>query len=157
MPVLTPPSEMTGAFGDPEVHGDARDLWRFYSFPKGLAIVLRDGVWSTEATVVVDDVQEYYLGGHIHDISDDKAAELIAAGFGDYITGYGGIGYGFGPYGSGPYGGTAVPGGGSTAGSNYGDGSYGSGSFGSGDGGAGGGTTGATYGADTYGVGPYGD
>lgn len=102
MPTLHPPSANTGTYGH-------RGLWRFYTFPEGLALVKIDGTWTIENCVNVDIADEFYLGGYEHMISDAKAAELFAAGFGEYITyGDGGpadeLGYGDGAYGSGAYG-----------------------------------------------------
>lgn len=96
MPVLTPPSENSGSFGD-------TGLWRLYTFPVGIAIVRRGAVWALERAVVIDGADEYYLGGCSSPITAEKAAELTTAGFGAYI-GYSAIEFGGGPYGSGEYG-----------------------------------------------------
>lgn len=111
MPTLIPPSAETGTFSDGKIRGNAMDLWRYYTFPQGLAIVKHlDGAWGLEPAVAVDEALEWFQGGMVHEISAGKAAELIAAGFGDYIhsdnpipgdpPGYGQGGYGEGGYGS---------------------------------------------------------
>lgn len=111
MPTLIPPKQATGAFSDGIVRGRAEDLWRFYGFDQGIALVKRNGSWTT-ATVVNQDLDdEYYQGGMVHIIDQAKADELTAAGFGAYIDATPGdptptsSAYGSGPYGSGPYGG----------------------------------------------------
>lgn len=109
MPILIPPVAPTGAFHDGVRRWRANDIWRFMTFNKGQSIVLRNGVWGLEETVAMDGAQEFYLGGHVSTISQAKADELTAAGFGAYIFpdhegGPGFEGYGEGGFGAGPYG-----------------------------------------------------
>jgi hypothetical protein len=86
MPRLNPPSINSGYFGDGKFRIDYSDLWNYYTFPQGQAIVKRNGAWVLEPAVALDGAQEYFLGGYQHTITDAKAAELTAAGFGAYIS-----------------------------------------------------------------------
>jgi hypothetical protein len=106
MPILNPPYTPTGAFHDGIRRYNHSDLWRFYGFNQGLAIVKINGVWTTAYTVDLGRVEEFYQGGMVHEISVEKANELTEAGFGEYIDwqNYDPPGYGKGPYGAGRYG-----------------------------------------------------
>lgn len=108
MPILIPPGQPTGAFHDGKRRWNGSDLWRFYGFSQGLAIVKIDGQWTTATVVNLDLVEEFYQGGMRHVIDGAKAAELTLAGFGAYISPDDGthedLGYGEGGYGSGMYG-----------------------------------------------------
>lgn len=79
------PAQPTGALARHET-GVAGLLLRFYGFNESLALVKRNGVWSTARAVNQDTDDEYYQGGMRHVISGVKAAEITAAGFGAYLT-----------------------------------------------------------------------
>jgi hypothetical protein len=85
MPILKPPSQETGYFGDGIFRMDYSDLWNYYTFPQGQAIVKWQGVWSLKSSVSPDFADEYYLGGYTYTITQAKADELTLAGFGAYI------------------------------------------------------------------------
>jgi hypothetical protein len=68
--------------------GMANDLW-FVSYPWGKTVVKKNGTWST-----IVSPQDSYLqgcdkvlrGGYDNPITDAEAAELTAAGYGEYIV-----------------------------------------------------------------------
>lgn len=111
MPLLKPPTLNTGTFGDGRWRNRNSDLWNYFTFPQGQAVVKRDGVWRLESVVYLESDPEFYLGGVHHQISEEKAAELTAAGFGEYIfpdppvdPGEDDPGFGEGGFGDGPFG-----------------------------------------------------
>lgn len=79
-------------------------LWRFYTFRQGLSVIKVSGHYVNRLVLAEDDLislvqgVDWFLGGHIYDISEAVAADLVADG---YTVRYR---YGDGPYGSGPYG-----------------------------------------------------
>lgn len=82
MPIFTPPAIHEGIPG-------ARGLWRYYRMPRGVSVAIHAG----EATTIrypsqddIDSADAFFLGGHEYEITDEQAAVLTAAGFGDYIT-----------------------------------------------------------------------
>lgn len=57
--------------------------------PRGVTLIVKDGI--VEATLypyqnTLADADYYFLGGHVYTVTDDQAAVLIAAGYGDYLT-----------------------------------------------------------------------
>jgi len=87
MPKLTPPYEMTGTYGDGVVRHQRSDLLNYFTYPEGRAIVKRNGAWELTPVADPDTDTEIFLGGYGgHTITDAKAAELTAAGFGAYIS-----------------------------------------------------------------------
>jgi hypothetical protein len=68
--------------------GRPEDLW-FVSMPIGKTVIKKDGQWRTVMSPVDEFLQtcEVVLrGGFVHDIDDELAADLTAAGFGEYIS-----------------------------------------------------------------------
>jgi hypothetical protein len=67
--------------------GRPHDLW-FVSYPVGKTVVKKDGAWSTIMVPQNSDLATYQRvlrGGYDNVITDAEAAELTAAGYGDYI------------------------------------------------------------------------
>lgn len=61
-------------------------LWGYWL--EAMSIARIDGEWSASYIPVPSEIEgldRFYRGGHRHYISPDDAAELTAAGFGDYI------------------------------------------------------------------------
>ena len=57
--------------------------------PRGVTLIVKDGI--VEETLypyqnTLADADYYFLGGHVYTVTDDQAAVLIAAGYGDYLT-----------------------------------------------------------------------
>jgi len=60
-------------------------LFYFAKLRKGISIAKSNGVYSQVRYVldeVMDDYQEFYLGGHKHTVNDATKAALIAGGVG---------------------------------------------------------------------------
>jgi len=69
--------------------GRSSDLW-WVSNPLGQTVVKADGQWRTVVSPSEDFLatcEVVLRGGYQHEISDALAADLTAAGYGDYITG----------------------------------------------------------------------
>ena len=67
--------------------GRPNDLW-FVSYPIGKTVVKRNGVWSTVISPQDSFLQESeraLRGGYEEPITEAEAAELTAAGYGDYV------------------------------------------------------------------------
>lgn len=64
-------------------------LFAFYEFKRGVT-VYRVGSQFGEIRFPSQDfletVDEYWMGGHTHEVSNSTAADLTAAGYGDYLT-----------------------------------------------------------------------
>lgn len=64
-------------------------LWRWFTLDTAQSLVKRSGLWtlitspSDDLLAVADD---FYIGGYEYIVNDVVGAELIAAGFGDYLT-----------------------------------------------------------------------
>ena len=68
--------------------GRPDDLW-FVSQKIGKTVVKKDGAWRTVMNPqgdFLDACQVVLRGGYTHQISSDLAAELTAAGFGQYVS-----------------------------------------------------------------------
>lgn len=69
--------------------GQDERLWQFYKLDRGIT-VLRYGTQFVQVrfptTDVLDGADEYWLGGSTATVSDETAALLTAAGYGDYLT-----------------------------------------------------------------------
>ena len=97
MPTFEPPTQLQGC----------DDIfWGRYSIPVGQSVVMRDGhyrttptPWIGELDGLVDGV-DYFLGGHIYEVSDEVADRLEGDGFTVDRT----AGYGYAPYGEREYG-----------------------------------------------------
>lgn len=64
-------------------------LWRYYDIDVGLSLVKVDGTWMAARLSSYPDLsvlQNYFQGGHVHTIDQATRDELVAAGFGAYIT-----------------------------------------------------------------------
>jgi hypothetical protein len=64
-------------------------LSQFYTLPRGISVLKANGRYyevryptQTEVT----EAEKVYLGGYVHNISDEDAQELIDAGYEDYLT-----------------------------------------------------------------------
>jgi len=56
-------------------------------FPRGRNVYkLVDGSFTEDQPSNMDKVEKIYNGGHIHELTGDEEADLIAAGYEDYIT-----------------------------------------------------------------------
>jgi hypothetical protein len=67
--------------------GREYDLW-FVSYPIGKSVVKTGGVWKTIVVPQDSDLATYQRvlrGGYDNVITDAEAAELAAAGYGDYV------------------------------------------------------------------------
>lgn len=63
------------------------ELW-FVSYPIGKTVIKKNGAWSTVVAPLDSDLATYQRvlrGGYENVITDAEAAELTAAGYGDYI------------------------------------------------------------------------
>jgi hypothetical protein len=66
-----------------------RLLRHFASLPRGRNVYkLDDNTYTENDPADSDTIQISYLGGHTHTVTDDEAASLTTAGYGDYIEGY---------------------------------------------------------------------
>jgi len=68
--------------------GRGADLW-FVSYPWAKTVVKKNGTWSTIVSPQDDTLATYdrvLRGGYENPITDEEAAELTAAGYGDYIV-----------------------------------------------------------------------
>lgn len=78
--------------GGPVTSRKLFDRKMFYvSFNEGITVVRNDeGVWSELDPFEVDAVVQSYdtvlTGGHVTEVSDAHYAELVAAGYGSYLT-----------------------------------------------------------------------
>ena len=67
--------------------GRPNDLW-FVSYPIGKTVVKSNGVWTTIVSPQDSSLSGYQRvlrGGYDNVITSQEAAELTAAGYGDYI------------------------------------------------------------------------
>lgn len=96
MPTFSPPIGIGIAWGDPDSSDPAQRLMSFYgSLPQG------ETVYKTQAGQYIqtqypsagrpdapglDQAIEYYLGGHIYDITDTQALLLIINGYSAYVN-----------------------------------------------------------------------
>lgn len=82
---------MAKVFSGPSMQiklGISNDLW-FVSYPWAKTVVKKNGVWSTIVSPQDDTLKNYdrvLRGGYQNPITDAEAAELTAAGYGDYIV-----------------------------------------------------------------------
>ena len=68
--------------------GRGEDLW-FVSYPWGKTVVKQGGTWSTIVSPQDSSLASYQRvlrGGYDNPITDAEAAELTAAGYGEYIV-----------------------------------------------------------------------
>lgn len=83
MPVFTPPTDNFVQWSDAS---DDR-LYFLQSGPRGRNVFkLNNGSFTEYQPMNQDDIAITYHGGHVHTITQDEADDLIAAGYGDYIT-----------------------------------------------------------------------
>jgi hypothetical protein len=67
--------------------GRPHELW-FVSYPVGKTVIKNNGTWQTVMVPKDSDLSTYQRvlrGGYDNVITDAEAAELTAAGYGDYI------------------------------------------------------------------------
>lgn len=100
MPTLSSPMVNDRLLATGRTSGERRFWAYFGTQPTGQTLIREGGVWSAVSaplqsrleaadTITHPDgytVPGYFLGGHVHTISDAVAAELTTAGFGAYIT-----------------------------------------------------------------------
>jgi len=105
MPTFNPPTQPTSV-------GPGYGMWSRYSIDVGQSVVRVGGVLilhpyplNTEIESLVEGV-DYFIGGHVYDVSDETAAELTAAGFilGEDTGEEDSDGFGEGGFGTGPFG-----------------------------------------------------
>lgn len=75
--LFIPPTTPEGPIG-------GHRLFYFYTMDRGISVLKIDGQYQTIRTPSQDDealATEVYLGGHEYIVSDEVAAELIAAGY----------------------------------------------------------------------------
>lgn len=68
--------------------GRGEDLW-FVSYGWGKTVVKKNGTWSTIVSPQDDTLKDYdrvLRGGYENPITESEAAELTAAGYGEYIV-----------------------------------------------------------------------
>lgn len=68
--------------------GRPHDLW-FVGYPVAMTVVKYEGEWQTVVAPQDDFIKlcdEVFYGGYDHKITPQMAAELTAAGYGEYIT-----------------------------------------------------------------------
>lgn len=64
-------------------------LFEFYEFRRGVTVVRVGSSFKNvrfPSQDYLETVDEYWMGGHTHEVSDATAADLTAAGYGDYLT-----------------------------------------------------------------------
>lgn len=79
---FTPPTVDEGPLGPDR-------LSQFYTLPRGITVLKNDGVYEETRYPLANEVRDAdaaYVGGHVHEVSAEEAASLIAAGYEDYIT-----------------------------------------------------------------------
>lgn len=73
----------------PRKAGRRHEIW-WVSNSLGQTVVKVNGTWRTVVSPSEDFLAACSVvlrGGYVHEISDDLAAELTTAGYGDYISG----------------------------------------------------------------------
>lgn len=90
MPTFQPPVAFTQPRVLPRTKGPAGALWSRYSArPVGRSVLKLDGEYQTIDTPTIAQTvaaTELYQGGHEYEVSDEVAAALTAAGYGDGIS-----------------------------------------------------------------------
>jgi hypothetical protein len=64
-------------------------LDQFYTLPRGITILKVNGKYREERYPLSSDVKNAeiaYVGGHVYTVTNSEAADLTAAGYGDYLT-----------------------------------------------------------------------
>jgi hypothetical protein len=84
MAVFTPPTE-------DEVRWNSEGETGIFAFlkpgPRGVNVYkLLNGNFTESQPSDMDTVEKIYHGGHVHPLTSTEEAELIAGGYGDYIT-----------------------------------------------------------------------
>lgn len=96
MATFSPPHVFDVPRVPPDTGDSVRVAMQHYSpLPRGVSLLKnQDGSYTLvdgPTGLQMDAAAYTYLGGHIYDITDDEAAALIAAGYGDGVSGYGGM------------------------------------------------------------------
>ena len=63
-------------------------FWRF-RIPRADTITMTNGVVSSQRTYEISELlaaDYYYVGGHVYTLSKTEYTQLVAAGYGSYIT-----------------------------------------------------------------------
>ncbi len=69
--------------------GGRHRLWEFYTLDIGVTVIkINNGYEQVRYPTqdLLDAVELFYLGGHEYEVSNEEAADLTAAGYGDYLT-----------------------------------------------------------------------
>ena len=64
-------------------------LDQFYQLERGITVLKNNGVYALERYPLsnqIIDADIAYVGGHVYTVDNDEAADLIAAGFEEYLT-----------------------------------------------------------------------
>lgn len=103
MPKFEPPTQRQAI---------AHQFWGRWKIPVGQSVVLRNGRYEIVPTPWLGEIKglrdgiDYFLGGHVYEVSDAVASQLEADGFVvQHETG----GFGSGPFGAFPFGGAGSP------------------------------------------------
>lgn len=62
---------------------------RLWKIQEGVTVINNSGTFTEKqypSQIELDAATEYWLGGHVYDITTAQADALTAAGYGDYIT-----------------------------------------------------------------------
>lgn len=82
MYIFNPPTVDEGPLGPDR-------LSQFYTLPRGISVLKENGrFYQTRypSTDQINRAEVTYLGGYVHKITDEAAAELAAAGYSEYLT-----------------------------------------------------------------------
>lgn len=97
MPTFSPPSFATGETDAPGMDAAARALFgHFASHRRGFTVRKVNGSYVQSTETYLDDIlaaDVVYLGGHVYEVSDAEADDLVAAGY--TVSGVGGFNAGF--------------------------------------------------------------
>jgi len=88
MPTFRPPTDNLVRYADPNGVGLGHSLFRHYAAdPRGRNVYkLTDGTFSEIDQRNPSDFTILYHGGHDNIVTDAEAADLTAAGYGEYLT-----------------------------------------------------------------------
>ncbi len=80
--IFTPPTQSYGPAG-------GHRLFAYYKLDHGLTVVNMKGVYQlyeSPSQDLLEEADEYWMGGRNHTVTDDVAQRLTDAGFEDYLT-----------------------------------------------------------------------
>lgn len=73
----------------PEGPAGGHRLFDFYTLDRGVTVIKKNGNYSQvryPSQLLLESVDAYWLGGTTNVVSNEEAASLTAAGYGDYLT-----------------------------------------------------------------------